>query len=277
MKVLLTSIILFCSCTAWPQTKQSVVIYFDFDKYDLDSRARLQLDSFIKTQKQVPARDDIELAGYCDITGSEPYNDQLSSRRVVTVKKYLLANRVDPATITAVTGHGEKNPLNDNSTDEERRLNRRVEISILPYDSASANHVSLQEKIAASTTVAGTNIVLHNINFYGGRNEFLPESYPMLQELLEAMKKYPVLVIEIQGHICCQPGDDDGFDGATGIYNLSFTRAKAIRDYLIVNGIESDRVSYKGLGHSQPIYPYPEQTEEERIANRRVEIKILKK
>src|SRR5688572_22225440 len=108
-------------------------------------------------------------------------------------------------------------------------------------------------------------------------HQITPESRPILDELLDAMKTHPKLVIEIQGHICCENRIGDGMDLETGIYNLSTARAKAIYDHLISNGIQASRVSYKGFGHSQPMYPFPERTEEERVANRRVEIKIISK
>jgi outer membrane protein OmpA-like peptidoglycan-associated protein len=133
------------------------------------------------------------------------------------------------------------------------------------------------EKLADSATKAGTNIILHNINFVGGMHQFLPESGPILIELLEAMQANPKLIIRVEGHICCQPDKGDGLDAETGINNLSEARAKAVMDYLLANGIESKRISYKGFGHSAPIYPFPEQSEEERIQNRRVEIKIISK
>jgi outer membrane protein OmpA-like peptidoglycan-associated protein len=56
------------------------------------------------------------------------------------------------------------------------------------------------------------------------------------------------------------------------------TRAKMVYDYLLANGISPDRVlGYKGFGSSHPVYPIPEKSEEERIANRRVEIRIVEK
>jgi outer membrane protein OmpA-like peptidoglycan-associated protein len=103
------------------------------------------------------------------------------------------------------------------------------------------------------------------------------ESRPTLNELLAAMKDFPNLVIRVEGHICCQPGNVDGYDFDTRQYNLSAERAKAVMDFLIDNGISSERVSYVGLGHSNPIHPYPEETEEQKTMNRRVEIKIIKK
>jgi outer membrane protein OmpA-like peptidoglycan-associated protein len=58
--------------------------------------------------------------------------------------------------------------------------------------------------------------------------------------------------------------------------NLSYQRAKAISNFLRANGIENSRVTFQGFGVTKPIYPIPEKNEEERAANRRVEIQILK-
>ena len=57
--------------------------------------------------------------------------------------------------------------------------------------------------------------------------------------------------------------------------DLSGQRAKAIRNFLTGNGIDKSRLSYKGFGSTQPIYPIPEKNEAERAANRRVEILIV--
>ena len=97
----------------------------------------------------------------------------------------------------------------------------------------------------------------------------VPQSQPVLYELLCAMQENPSLKIEIQGHICCQTeGDND-------LTYLSTQRAKIIYNYLVRKKIDRKRLSYKGYGNTQPIYPIPEKNEEERDANRRVEILIV--
>ena len=58
---------------------------------------------------------------------------------------------------------------------------------------------------------------------------------------------------------------------------LSYRRALKIFNYLKDNGIQLRRLAYKGFGSNQPVYPIPEKNEEEKIANRRVEIEIVKK
>jgi outer membrane protein OmpA-like peptidoglycan-associated protein len=281
MRTIFISVLLLAAFIAKAQTRETLVIYFDFDRHNLTPGSIMQIDSLIKVQQ---ARDiritKIELSGHCDFIGSDGYNDSLSAQRVNTVKEAIQAlNIIKPELVTAAA-YGEKKPANVNRTDDARRLNRRVEIVLtteLAETMAREEPISIKEWIADTVKSAGVNFVLKNINFYGGMHRLLPESQPMLTELVDAMKTYPALVIEIQGHICCEPRPGDGMDLETGVYNLSTARAKAIYDHLAENGIQTSRLSYKGFGHSQPLYPFPEQSEEERSGNRRVEIKIISK
>ena len=119
-----------------------------------------------------------------------------------------------------------------------------------------------------------TNIILEGVNFIGGQHYPLPESRPAIEKLLRTMRKYPDLKIEIQGYICCEYDQYDGLDFHTQTMNLSENRAKYLYDYLIDADIRASRLSYKGYGSSKPLV-FPEVTEEERIKNRRVEIKVL--
>lgn len=79
----------------------------------------------------------------------------------------------------------------------------------------------------------------------------------------------PKLIIKINGNICCNPN--------TSVTKLSYRRALKIFNFLKDRGIKTNRLAYHGFGSGNPIYPIPETTEEERIANRRVEILIVDK
>ncbi len=72
----------------------------------------------------------ISLEGYTDNIGSDKYNQGLSERRAAAVKAYLVAHGIDGARIQT-SGHGEANPIADNSTEKGRFQNRRVEVLIL--------------------------------------------------------------------------------------------------------------------------------------------------
>jgi outer membrane protein OmpA-like peptidoglycan-associated protein len=113
---------------------------------------------------------------------------------------------------------------------------------------------------------AGEKLKIENLNFQINTFAVMPESRGKMYELLIVMQDNPALKIDIQGHLCCMPVDR---------VDLSTQRAKAIYNFLVANEIEKKRLSYKGFGSTQPIYPLPEKTEAERAANRRVEILIV--
>lgn len=123
----------------------------------------------------------------------------------------------------------------------------------------------------------GESLVLDGLNFQPGKHRILNEAKPVLKKLLTIMQENPSLKIEIQGHICCgKKGGEDGVDEETGKYNLSWTRAQFVYDYLIDHGIDPSRLSYKGYAMSLPLV-YPEKTIQDQIKNRRVEVLITGK
>jgi outer membrane protein OmpA-like peptidoglycan-associated protein len=269
MKLLLLALAISGLCHG--QATDTMNVLFDFDRFELKEEARKMLDDRLGSGFSFTA----ELRGHCDSRGSDAYNIRLSQNRVQAVRRYLLSKGVPPDKIGETRGFGESLPVADNSSDEGRALNRRVEVIFHRVSDEKTG--GLKEKLADTTLTVGSNIALRNINFEGGRSLILDSSFPALEELLNAMKDFPALVIQIEGHICCQDGPQDGLDMGTGIYNLSEARARAIRNYLVENGIAANRLSYRGFGHSRPLHPYPEETEEQRIANRRVEIRIVNK
>ena len=115
---------------------------------------------------------------------------------------------------------------------------------------------------------SGEKIKIENLNFVINTFAVVNESRGKLYELLLVLQKNPSLKIEIQGHLCCMPTDR---------VDLSTQRAKALYNFLLNQNISKDRLSYKGFGSSQPLYALPEKDEQERAANRRVEILIVNK
>ena len=76
---------------------------------------------------------DILIEGHTDNTGAEDYNQDLSEKRADAVKRFLIAQGVDPTRLTAV-GYGEEQPLEDNDSESGRAANRRVEVAIYAND-----------------------------------------------------------------------------------------------------------------------------------------------
>jgi outer membrane protein OmpA-like peptidoglycan-associated protein len=80
----------------------------------------------------------VQIVGHTDSTGAAAYNQQLSVNRANAVVVYLAAQGVASERMQAV-GMGASQPIADNKTVEGRAQNRRVEIKIIPRETAPAN------------------------------------------------------------------------------------------------------------------------------------------
>lgn len=130
--------------------------------------------------------------------------------------------------------------------------------------------VSSDLDIKVSKLKKNENLKLHNLNFYGDSYEYLPTAIPSLNRLLSLMQNNSTLKILIEGHTNGCPG------GIEYSQMLSENRAKTIKDFLIKNGINKQRLVSKGFNCSKMLYPNMETNSElEKLMNRRVEILVL--
>lgn len=102
---------------------------FEYNSIDLDEDTEEFLDELIRTMKDND-RLSLQITGHTDNVGTAHLNQRLSLKRAETVKQHLLKQGIDSSRITT-QGKGLTEPLNGNSTDEERALNRRVEIKLV--------------------------------------------------------------------------------------------------------------------------------------------------
>ncbi|MGA3012964.1 MAG: OmpA family protein [Bacteroidales bacterium] len=107
---------------------------------------------------------------------------------------------------------------------------------------------------------------LKNVFFETRLSTLRKESFPALNELVDALKSKKSLVIEIAGHT-----DNVGRPEAN--QKLSEDRANAVRDYLVKHGIDPKRVTAKGYGDTQPVAS--NDTPDGRQQNRRTEVRII--
>jgi outer membrane protein OmpA-like peptidoglycan-associated protein len=114
---------------------------------------------------------------------------------------------------------------------------------------------------------SGAVFRLKNIFFDFDRTDLRPESYKELDRLVALLNEYPVIKVEIGAHTDAKGSDQYNL-------NLSNERARAVRAYLISQGIAAARLTSKGYGESVPIGP--NDTDEGRALNRRVEFKLVR-
>ena len=103
------------------------------------------------------------------------------------------------------------------------------------------------------------------IQFETGRATLKSESYPVLDQIVQIMKQYPVYSLRISGHT-----DNVGSDSSNKI--LSEQRAKTCYEYLAASGIDAARRNFYGFGENKPIAS--NNTAEGKRLNRRTEFEL---
>jgi opacity protein-like surface antigen len=109
-----------------PEAARTYLVFFDWDRADLTSRARQIVAEAAQASTHVQTTR-IEVNGYTDLSGSAAYNQRLSVRRAESVEAELVRDGVAQAEI-AIQGFGESNPLVPTAQGVREPQNRRVEI-----------------------------------------------------------------------------------------------------------------------------------------------------
>jgi outer membrane protein OmpA-like peptidoglycan-associated protein len=293
------ALVLFCfvfATSAFSQEQFSV--YFDSNKFDLAPKEIKNLNQWILANPTVKI---VGIYGFCDEDGSSGFNDTLAKNRITFVYN-LLKDKIKTRDDFKTRSFGELHNLSKIKAENRKvtlfyilakdlpRENEILGIKATPKETTTVPElkeiIHYPEKLAfanpdgtqseykldvafmqkMSEAPVGEKLKMENLNFRINTFIVMPESKGKLYELLLVLQKNPNLKIEIQGHLCCMPIDR---------LDLSTQRAKAINNFLIANGINENRLTFKGFGSSQPIFPLPEKDETQRAANRRVEIVIV--
>lgn len=104
-------------------------IYFQFDRSVILQQSYKELTRLLELMQDNPKLR-IEIGGHTDDKGSVEYNRKLSESRAKAVADYLTSKGIDPKRLS-YRGYGKSKPIEDNSTEEGRSKNRRVEIKVL--------------------------------------------------------------------------------------------------------------------------------------------------
>ena len=110
--------------------------------------------------------------------------------------------------------------------------------------------------------------LLVQVHFAPGRANILADSYPLLDEVVDAVVRFGIKRVRVEGYT-----DSSGTRAAN--VRLSQARAEAVTDYLAQKGIPRKRLEAKGFGDARPIAP--NLTARGRELNRRVEIVVLER
>lgn len=290
MKYLLFFFCLLISASTRAQEQFSV--FFDSDKFELKPAEQKRLDDWMVQNQDVKV---VGIHGFTDEDGTSGYNDTLAKRRINTIFKAIngkikLRDDFKTRSFGELHQHSKIKAENRKVTlfyllakdipreseilgiktqapkpKPERNYPEKIVLSN-PNGTKSEFKLDREFMKSVDNAAAGEKLKLENLNFQLNTFAIVPESRGKLYELLMVMQDNPGLKIQVEGHLCCMPFDR---------VDLSTQRAKAVKGFLVSNGIAKDRVTFKGFGSTQPIYPIPEKDEAERAANRRVEILIV--
>lgn len=275
--------------------QDKLVLYYDTDQITPDQASLSEFRAFAADH---PGRTVTRVAAFADSSHTDSYNQKLTDRRLDGAFDLLEESKFPLSPNLTRESSGERF-----STSVSRR-DRRVEINFempspvpipvaddkmttiaesrptsdstvvidqltgfVAEDEYRDDGLSTRAKAELETGAAGSIVRIHNINFYLNSDEVMRTSEPAMEELYQTLKKHPKMKVQIRGHICCNPNINDT--------RLSDKRARRIHQYLIRRGIAPSRLSYKGFGSSQPIFPIPEDTYNQERINRRVEIMII--
>lgn len=295
MKKLFSVLIFSIFFSLTMQAQEQFSVFFETNRYDLKKSESERLSAWLAENSGSKI---LAINGYTDEDGSIGLNDTLAQRRVSQVFK-IIENKVKIREDFKTRSFGKlhkQSPVKAENRKvviyylQEKDLSKENEILGLTEkkkpEVKPAGPVVYPDKVVVQRpdgkteeivldvafmkrvgeAKAGEKLKIDNLNFYENTFAVMPDSRPKLYELLETMKLHPKLKIKLQGHVCCMKADRK---------DLSTQRAKAVMMFLNQNGIEKSRLSFQGFGVSQPVYPIPEKTPEEREANRRVEVLVV--
>jgi len=107
-------------------------IFFELNSSDLKDESVVELNKIIKFMATNPFLV-IEIGGHTDNSGFKAYNLNLSDNRARSVKDALVQRGI-PSDRIQTKGYGMSVPLNTNSSEQERALNRRTELKIIAVE-----------------------------------------------------------------------------------------------------------------------------------------------
>jgi peptidoglycan-associated lipoprotein len=96
------------------------VIYFEFDRSELDADAKRKLEENASWLKENAVRT-LTIEGHTDEVGTPEYNLGLGERRARASREYLVALGVDPARVSIIT-YGEERPAGGDDAQNRRSV-----------------------------------------------------------------------------------------------------------------------------------------------------------
>ncbi len=269
--------------------RDSLVVHFAFNKYDsVEEGSEVLKGHWKELTAAMENPDSITITGYTDTAGTEAYNKNLSLMRARHIAGWFSAMMMDDAGFGGkirVQGMGKQRPVS--AVDS---LNRRVELRFYYRLTANGTGEKTVKKTPKETdqqadgsgdtsaTVAqrgviDTVVTLVNIFFVQNSPELTSSSRLAMPSVINSLRRYKDRDLRILGN-CNSPGAV--LESYDPLFILSVNRARVVYEYLIREGFDARKLSYKGLGNSVMKNPHP-YTREQMEENMRVDVEVYKK
>ena len=186
-------------------------IHFSTASHVILKDSHILLDEIAHALMMCDASDVVTIEGHTDHRGSEPYNQSLSERRSMSVKRALIERGIASDQLEAF-GFGESRPIASNDTIDGMSLNRRVEF--ISRDNISIENEEKCSENPSITRDFGLAASNRNVSASGSFNA---ETSSCSENKWNKMNG-KLSVLET----------DDGFEQS--MFNLSFRTEKLIND-----------------------------------------------
>jgi outer membrane protein OmpA-like peptidoglycan-associated protein len=260
MKYLKSLLFFFLVFEARSQTKDTLLsIYFENNSYYIDKTQKDALQNIINKNARV-----LSIKGFADSVGQSKTNFILIENRLKSTVAFLKEINVD-LRAAPITNGGEE-VLKDADLSLSRRVDIRIGIETTGNKNSYNNSYN-KDYIKAEIKKFNS---LAQFQFEPDKTILTFDSYQYIDDLYEMLRTNDV-AFEIVGHVNYQSKRDAAY--LKDLYELSTNRAKVIYELLLERGIRAERMSYRGVGNSEPVFRDPK-NEEEKRKNMRVEIII---
>ena len=185
------------------------------------------------------------IEGHSDDVGTSDFNLKLSQKRADSVVSYLVNDlHIAPSRLMAI-GYGDTRPIADNSTEEGKRMNRRIDAVI-----ACATDIAGLKVVPARFTVA------MEIEFDPYKATIDPLYYDGLTQVANYLKENPSITATVEGHAGGSVGTGSQKERVTPeqAMEVSQQRAQSVVNYLVDNlGVSRSRLSTSAFGSTRRV------------------------
>ena len=240
----------YSSHTSYVALHRPYNIQFEANQTELNNSLHQQINSLGDYLRQHPGTM-AKINGYTDSSGNEANNMTISVMRAQTIKQLLMNDYNISSERLQVRGYGQNNPIADNATEEGRRLNRRVIITLNTSDYTSAStHSRFHSSVRLPQNIDSASAPLadqFDIRFKQSASRLEAHTHQTIDAVGKLMRARPDMRIVIEGHASGQAYMEN--------HRISQARAQNVKKYL-QQRYEIDATRLRAIGFGKRPYQY---------------------